>query len=167
MRALQCERRLPVMVKQRWFPLRTVMTSAALGDSGLCKLRSVSIRVARFAPRTGIFEICAAEAGVWIERSMASRAFRRFVCAPQRKCSVRMIEMRQIIPRLGRMANPTPCLSIQPRGTNECVESPAMRICVTIRAINVDPVILRSWFRLEVRQCLVTVAARNCQMAST
>ncbi len=49
MRALQCEGGPFVVVEQRRFPFRSIVTTAAVGASSLGKLSAVNIRVAGFA----------------------------------------------------------------------------------------------------------------------
>jgi hypothetical protein len=99
---------------------------------------------------------------------MAIGAPRRLVRAQQGKCCFRMVETREIFPCLGGVATPTPkCRSIRFRRSHQCVESPLMRIRVTIRAIDSRPVILRGRHWFEIGGCLVAVDAWNREMAST
>ena len=101
---------------------------------------------------------------------MAICASRRLVGAQKGKCCFRMVEVRKIVPRLGGVAPLTShhgsICSIRSRRSHQCAESPLMRVCVTIRASDSWPVILRRRFRFEIGGCLVTVVAWDRHMAS-
>jgi hypothetical protein len=150
MRTLQSKRRLLFVVEQSRFPLHAVVTSAALRNSGLGKLRPVRIGVTRFAPGARCLEVSASEAGFRIQWFVAIRTLCGLVRPEQRKRRVRVIEMREIVPYLGGVATLTSRrLSIGASLVYQRVESSLMRIGVTGRATHPWPVILRRRFWFE------------------
>ncbi len=76
---------------------------------------------------------------------MATGARRRLVGPEQRECGLRMVEAREIVPRLRESGNPrTQALYGSPSLRGQCVESSLMRVGMTICATDSCPVILRS-----------------------
>jgi hypothetical protein len=166
--ALQSEPGPFVMIKQRGFPYRSVMTAGASRVSGLRKLQAVNIHVAGIAFRKRRLEIHVDESAFGFRRLMATATLRRFVGTGQRKRSFRMIVVREFSPRLGGVTNLAQERgSIRLRPLHELVELAFMRIFMTTLASHAFPVVLRSWFRFEIRRIFVTVAAGNGRVVST
>lgn len=167
MRTGQCERCLFVVVKQRWFPSRSVMAASALGNSIFRKLQAMDIGMASLASRGRRFEIDAKQSSCQVRWLVAAGTFCGFVRPAQGKRGLRMIEPGQIAPHLRGMTSfASGCCSARIRPAHERVESPVVRIGVAACASQARPAILRGGFRLEIRGTLVTIQAWNRLVAS-
>jgi hypothetical protein len=167
MRARQRERGLFVVVKERWFPSRGVMTAGTFGDPIFRKLQAMDIGMASLASRGRRREIDAKQPSCQARWFVAAGTLRRFMCPGQRKCGLRMIEPGEILPHLRGMATFAPgCSSARIRPTHERVKPPVVRVGVAACASQARPAILRSGFRLEIRRTLVTIQAWNRLVAS-
>ncbi len=167
MRSLQCERGTFVVVQQRRFPSRSVVTTAAIRASRLGKLQAVNIGVAGFAFRRRRFEIDVDEFTLGVDGLMAAGALRRFVDTDQRKRSFRMIVAGEFFPVLGGVANLTDERGpVRRRPLHESIKSAFMRIFMATLTSQALPVILRRWLRSEISGRFVTVAAWNRHVTS-
>jgi len=156
------------MVEQRRLPSGSVMTVGAGRDSGPRKLQAMDIRVARLACLRRRLEIYMHQPGSGVRRLMAIGTLSGFVGSNQWKGGSRMIVAGEFSPGLGGMADFTSeRRSIRRRPPHESVKLPFMWICVTSLACHALPVILRGWFRFEIRRLLVTVAAWNRHVTAT
>src|ERR1700690_1635728 len=98
---------------------------------------------------------------------MAAGTLSRFVGTDQGKRGFGMIVAGEFSPGLGGMADLTDeHRTFRFRPLHVSVKSPFMWICVTTLASQALPVVLRSWFRFEIRRLLVAVDTRNSHVTS-
>ena len=98
MRAFESKRSTRVMVEQRGFPLRAVVTLRTRCDSGFCKLQSMDFRVAGFAFRGRGLEIRVRQLGFGIRGAMASAAQSGPVSTDEWEGCLGMVEAGEVLP---------------------------------------------------------------------
>lgn len=157
--ALEREAGTSIMVKKRRAPLRAVVAFCASRHRGFGELLPVNVLMTLLAPARSGLEVNVCEIDLHVGRLVTIHACSCPVCSQQRERSLRVIELRQLLPRLGGMA----CLAaagaaVSLRFPHPLIELTAVGIGVATRAPQVGPVV-RDGGRLEFCRLLVAVRA--------
>ena len=167
MRTLQRKRGFLVVIKPRGLPLRTVVTTSAVGHASFRKLHAMDICVARLAFRRRSLEICIHQRHARIGRFVATPALGNLMGAAQRKPSPGMVEPREVIPRRCGMAGLAfHGFSIQPCPLHELLEVSLVRIDMATCASEIWPAVASCRFRFGIARGLVAIAASNRNVTS-
>lgn len=103
-RPAQRERSPLLVIEQRRLPFHAVVAVGAAGDVRLRELLPVNVLVAILALSRSSLEIDVDEVSLQVGRLVAIAAGRRTMRSQQRKLRFRVIESRQFLPRLRRVA---------------------------------------------------------------
>lgn len=155
----------PIMIEQRRLPLLAVVTVHAGRDLPFGELLSMDIVMALFALHRRGLEIHVAKLGFKIRRLVAIHAGCGAMRSQQGERGLRMVESRQFLPRLCRVARFTSRRRAIPTlALHTLLELPLVWILVTTRAFQILPVIDHGRLGLELRRFLVAIRARDCNV---
>ena len=150
------------MVEQRGLPLGAIVTLRARRRGSFGKLLPVDIFVAVFAFGRRRLEIHINELRPQIRRLVAIDTRGGAMRAQQRKRRLGVIESRELLPRLGRVAGfAARWCSAGSHLQHALVELAFVRIGMAAGATQIFPVIDSAGLRLELSRHLVAIATRN------
>jgi len=148
------------VIEQSGLPLRAVMARDAARNAALGELFAVDIFVTAFTLGRRGLEIDVRQLGFQIRRSVAIRAGGGAMRSNERKICLGMIESRQLVPRLGRVAGfAARRLTVRSRAAHPLLELSFVRIGVAGRAIKILPMVNRGHFVADLNRFFVTLTA--------